>query len=181
MNFKEVIENRRSVRSFTEEVPTNDKLEEIVRLSSYSPSWKNSQTVRYHFIKEQQIKNEIATNATAGFTHNENIIKSAPIICIITSKKEISGYNSDKTFTTSKNEAWEMFDAGIASQTFCLSAFSLNIDTVILGIFDENKIKEIYSIPSDENVSAIIALGYRLNQEIKTPRRLSVSELMDIK
>jgi butyrate kinase len=33
-----------------------------------------------------------------------------------------SGYERDGSFSTSKGEGWEMFDAGIATQTFCLAA-----------------------------------------------------------
>ncbi|MFQ9394785.1 MAG: nitroreductase family protein [Lachnospiraceae bacterium] len=63
-------------------------------------------------------------------------------------------------YTTSKKDKWEMFDAGIASQTFMLAAHEYGVGTVTLGIFDEEILGKILELPEGDNVSALLAAGY---------------------
>lgn len=92
----------------------------------------------------------------------------------------ISGYEKDGSFSTSQEDRWEMFDAGIANQTFCLAAHSKGIGSVILGVFDEHKIRQYVSLPENEKVTNLIALGYPLEPAKSGPPRKEVSELLQI-
>ena len=47
MTAKECIKGRRSIRKFTEQPIDHSLLEGIIETASYSPSWKNTQIVRY--------------------------------------------------------------------------------------------------------------------------------------
>ena len=47
MDLMKAIKTRRSIRKYSTEQVSNIDLEDIVELASYSPSWKNSQTVGY--------------------------------------------------------------------------------------------------------------------------------------
>lgn len=176
MEAMEMIKERRSIRSFTEEKVTNEKLKEIIELATYSPSWKNSQIVRYNIVQDEDILEKIIENGVLNFEFNQKTIKKANGIAILSYVKEISGYEKDGSFTTSKGDAWEMFDAGIASQTFCLAAHNLGVGTVIMGIFDENKVGEIINLPKNEKVAAIIAYGVK-SKDSKMPPRKSVDEV----
>ncbi len=69
-----------------------------------------------------------------------------------------------------------MFDAGIAAQSFCLAAWDKGIGTVIMGIFDEEKIAEAINLPQDETVAALIATGY-FDQTPAAPPRKSAEEI----
>ena len=66
MDFKEVVETRRSIRKYTEKEIPDEALRECVRLASFSPSWKNSQCVSYMIIKDKAIKDEIAEIALSA-------------------------------------------------------------------------------------------------------------------
>lgn len=48
----------------------------------------------------------------------------------------------------------------MAAAHFCLAANALELGTLIMGRYDEAKIKEILSLPEDYDVSAIIAMGH---------------------
>ncbi len=180
MDFKEGIETRRSIRKYTQQEIPDEALRECVRLASFSPSWKNSQCVSYMIIKDKALKDEIAEKAVAGFVNNTKTITRATALCIVLITNGISGYNPDGTFSTSKGSGWEMFDAGIASQTFCLAAHSLGIGTVILGYLDDAKVAELAGIPEGKTAAAFIAMGYP--EKIgPMPRRKTVDELLEIK
>ena len=65
----------------------------------------------------------------------------------------------------------------IAAQTFSLAAHSMGVGSVMMGIFDENKVKEILDIPEDLNVSCLISFGYPKFEVEAVPRK-EVSDLL---
>lgn len=76
MNTIDCIKSRRSVRKFTEEKVPHEVLEQLVELSRWAPSWKNTQIARYVAVEDEALKNRIAEEATIPW--NEGIIKGAP-------------------------------------------------------------------------------------------------------
>jgi nitroreductase len=180
MEFKEVVESRRSVRKYTDQAISKETLEEIVRLSSCSPSWKNTQCVSYVVVQDPELKEKIAKDCVCGFEFNTKTITRANALAILTVKKGLSGCEEDGSFSTTKGDSWEMFDAGVAAQTFCLAAKAEGVGTVILGIIDETKTAEILGLAKDEEVAAFIAMGYP-ETDGKMPPRKAVAELLSIR
>ncbi len=70
-----------------------------------------------------------------------------------------------------------MYDAGIAAQTLCLSAHDHGLGTVIMGIFHRRELEKYLNIPEDQEIAALIALGYP-DEEPKAPRRKDVETLL---
>ena len=179
MEFTEVLQNRRSIRKYTSQPVTQEQIEEIIALARFAPSWKNSQTARYHVIFNQELKNQIAEQGTCDFSKNKLNIQNAPCLVILTTVDGVAGYNPDGSFTTSKGTHWQSFDAGIACQTFCLTAYEKGLGTLIMGIYDENKIRKILNLPETESVSALIAVGYE-TEHPNAPKRKNTSEITEI-
>lgn len=177
MEAMKCIKERRSVRRYTEDKIPHEVMEDIVLAASYAPSWKNTQVVRYHVVESQETLDDIGSECILDFQFNEKTIKNAAALVVVTAKKGRSGYEKDGSYSTSKKDGWEMFDAGIASQTFCLAAHEHGIGTVIMGIFDENLIHEKLSLPEDEKVMALIAAGYPKFQP-DMPERKNVKQLL---
>lgn len=179
MELIEGIRTRRSVRKFTDQEVTKEQIEEIVEIARFAPSWKNSQSVRYMLILNKEIKDRIASEAVMGFDWNTTIIKGAPALILVNTVDKRAGYEKDGTPSTSKGEHWQSYDAGIASATFCLAAFEKGLASVILGIYDEEKIREIAGVPEGQKVSAIIPIGYA-NEEPQAPRRKETADLLTV-
>ena len=146
-------------------------IEKIVEASAYAPSWKNTQTARYIIIEETALKNKIAKEAVMGFEWNTGIILGAPVLVVLASVPGKSGYEKDGAYSTSKKDKWEMFDAGIAAQTFQLAAHECGIGSVVMGIFDEVKVKELLGLDDTLNVSALIAIGHPAIQPTAPARK----------
>lgn len=178
MEFEEVVKGRRSVRKFINKSVEHDKIENVIKMASYAPSWKNTQAVRYTVVEERKIIKEIAENCVMNFEFNSNIIKHAPMIVIISTISGRSGFERDGSFSTSKGDKWEMFDAGIAAQTFCLSAYNHGLGSVIMGIFDEEKLHNLLNLPENQNIAAILAVGYSDESPIM-PKRKDVKEIVN--
>lgn len=64
-----------------------------------------------------------------------------------------------------------MFDVGVASQTLCLAAHEAGLGTVIMGITD------LLHIPEDQELAALIAIGYP-DIDPDAPKRKSVDDLL---
>lgn len=177
MNTIECIKSRRSVREFSEQKVSHTILEQIVDAASFSPSWKNTQISRYVAIEDEQLKDEITACVNA---HNSDIIHAAKTLIIVTYIKNRCGYERDGSFSTNKGDSWQMFDVGVASQTFCLAAHELGVASVIMGIFDGDEIAQMIKLPEDREVGALIAIGYE-KEHPTAPKRKTVDELLEYK
>lgn len=177
MDAKECIKTRRSVRKFNDKPITKETIEEVVSLSSFAPSWKNSQTVKYYALNDKNKLQKIAEKCFGGFQHNKNILSGASGLVVLTTIDGIAGFNEDGSYTTSKGTHWQSFDAGIACQTFCLAAHTLGLGSVIMGIYDEAAVKEELNIPEGESVSALITLGY-YDSVNGAPKRKELNEIL---
>lgn len=176
MNAIENIKSRRSIRKYTDEPVSHDTLEKIIEAASFAPSWKNTQIVRYIAIENPELKAKIATECTTGFTYNGGTMESAPMLIAVTVLKGRCGYERDGSFTTSRKDTWQMFDAGIAAQTFCLAAHEYGLGTVIMGIFDDT-LSDVLEIPEDRELVNIICIGHPAESP-EAPKRKSVSDLI---
>lgn len=179
MNAVECIRNRRSIRKFSDRMIDHSILEEIIETASYAPSWKHSQTIRYIAV-EGDLKNRIGAECTSAFPNNGAIIQNAPMVIALTVIKGRCGYERDGSFTTHRGDTWQMFDAGVAGEAFCLAAFDKGLGTVIMGIFDEDKIVNLLDIPKDRELIALIPVGYPAEEPV-APKRKPVSELLSYK
>jgi len=163
MNAKDCIKERRSIRKFKADPVDHALLSEIVETASYAPSWKHTQIARYIAV-EGDLKNKIAAQCTDAYPRNGEIIAQAPMLIAV-------------TFSTSKGSFWQFYDAGIATQTFCLAAWDKGIGSVIMGIFDEAKAARLLNIPEGRELAELIPVGYP-DEAPAAPRRKPAEELL---
>lgn len=178
MDAKECIMGRRSIRTFKDTPIDEQLLREIVEEASYSPSWKHTQITRYMFIKDQAVKEAIG-KCTSAYPHNGEIIASAPMLCCITIIKNRSGFERDGSYSTDREAGWQMFDAGVATQTFTLACHEHGIGSVIMGIFDRADIEKILNLPEDRELVCLVPIGYPAETPT-APKRKSVDDLLTI-
>lgn len=176
MTVKDCIKERRSIRKFKAQPVDHALLSEIIETASYAPSWKHTQITRYIAI-EGELKDRIASQCTPTYPKNGEIITQAPLLIAVTYIKGRSGFERDGSYSTSKGGEWQMFDTGIATQTFCLAAFEKGLGSVILGIFDDAEAASLLKLPEERAVAALIAVGYP-DEDPAAPRRKPVEELL---
>ena len=178
MNATECIKGRRSIRKFKNDKISHSLLESIISTSSFTPSWKNTQITRYIAIEDTSIIQKIADDFTPEF--NANIVRQVSTLIAVTFIKGRCGFERDGSFTTDRGDTWQMYDAGVASQTFCLAAHEAGLGTVIMGIFDRPEIEQFLELPEDRELVALIPVGYP-DEEPVAPRRKPVSDLLSYK
>ena len=175
MKAIDCIKGRRSIRKFKNDKITHSLLESIISTASFSPSWKNTQITRYIAIEDTSIIQKIADDFTPEF--NSNIVRQVSTLIAVTFIKGRCGFERDGSYSTKKNDRWQMFDVGVACQTFCLAAHEAGLGTVIMGIWDEDGITKLLDIPETQELAALIAIGYP-DISPEAPKRKSVEELL---
>ena len=102
------------------------------------------------------------------------------MLIAVTFIKGRCGFERDGSYSTKKEDRWQMFDVGAACQTFCLAAKEKGLGTVIMGIFDEDKITELLEIPEERELAALIAVGWP-DIAPEAPKRKSVDDLLQFR
>lgn len=174
MNLQDCILTRRSVRKFTQQPVQHETLAQIVSLAAFAPSWNNTQVSRYLVIEDAAKLDKIAHTYAP---QNAHILHSCPILVAQTFIKGYSGFEQDGSYSTDRAAGWQYYDCGLAAQTFCLAAHDLGLGTVVIGRFDRKGLERYLNIPQNQELMALIALGYP-DEHPSAPRRQDVQSLL---
>ncbi len=176
MEAIQMIKERRSVRKFKNEKVDRELMKEIVEASRFAPSWGNFQVARYTMVDDFATIKRLTEEGVHDFVYNIGTLKEAKGVLVLSYVKGKSGKLDKDEYVTSKASTWEVFDAGIACQTFCLAAHEKGVGTVIMGVIDDKSISGIVGLPKEETVAALIVYGYPDETPEATPR-MDVGEI----
>ncbi|MCM1190433.1 MAG: nitroreductase family protein [bacterium] len=175
MTANECIIGRRSIRKFTDQPVSHELIEKIVAAAAYAPSWKNTQITRYIAVEGE--KKAALAKCTSLYAGNGAVMEQAPMVIAVTMITGRSGYERDGSFSTPKKTGWQMYDAGVASEAFCLAAYEQGLGTVIMGLFDEADAAKVLDLPEGRELVALIPIGYPAESPA-APRRKTVEDLL---
>lgn len=166
--FNELIEARRSVRGYKPSEITKEELAVIVTEALNAPSWKNNEETCYRVALSAESKDSLMKRALPPF--NAANSTNAAALVVVTFKKGLSGFG-DNGPVNELGDMWGAYDAGLASSYFVLAAKNHGWDTLIMGIRNGEEIRKVMSVPEDEIVTAVIALGKSAQPYFKNPRK----------
>lgn len=155
---------------------TAEQIQEIVQAAIQAPSWKNSQTTRYYALVTPEKVEEFSAKCLPEF--NQKSSKGAALV-VTTFVKDRSGFTQDGTPDNEVGNGWGYYDLGLHDENLILRARELGLDTLIMGIRDEKAIREALSIPENELLGAVIAVGYRAINPDK-PKRKTVDDILKL-
>ncbi len=176
MELTKCMEERRSIRRYKKQPVDRDLIKQLIEAAILAPSWKNSQVSRYYAVDGDQKDQFMACLPE----FNQNNSKDASTIIVSTVVNGRSGFEKDGSYTTHLKDGFQYFDNGLQVQNLCLKAYELGLGTLIMGIYDEQKIREFLSIPDGEVVVAVIAVGYP-DIEPAMPKRKNVEDILIFK
>ena len=180
MDAIEMIKERRSVRNFKNEKVDRETMKDIIDISRWAPSWANYQIARYTLVDDDATIQKLANDGVKGFVYNINTLKNAQGVAVLSFVKGKSGKLDleKEEYATSKANIWEVFDAGITCQTFCLAAHAKGVGTCIFGVIDDASISEIAGLPEEETVAALIVYGYEEGDHVSPTPRKDVDDIL---
>ena len=177
MDAIRMIEDRRSVRKYRAGAVCRELMTEVIDVTRWAPSWGNFQVARYTLVDDPALIARFATESVKGFGYNMKTLENAPGVAVLSFLKGKSGKLGGDDYATSKASAWEVFDAGISCQTFCLAAHAKGLGTCIFGVIDDESISALVGLPDEETVAALIVYGHPDEEPAATPR-LAVDEIL---
>lgn len=175
-----MIKERRSVRKFKDKAVDRETMKEVIEVARWAPSWANFQIARYTLVDDAKTIKKLSTDGVKGFVYNVKTLEEAQGVAVLSFVKGKSGkLDPEKNeYATDKGGVWEVFDAGIACQTFCLAAHAKGVATCIMGIIDDESIAEIVGLPKEETLAALIVYGYEDGEHAKPTPRKEVDEIL---
>ena len=165
MEFNTLIAERRSVRKFSS-APNHEELVEILNAARMAPSWKNSQTTRWYVVENQEKLEQIRLALHAV---NQQKVTNATLI-VSTYVRDIAGFTKGEADNEVGN-GWGAYDLGLHDAYLILAAKNAGYDTLIVGLRDADKIRSALSIPEDEEIFSVIAIGKRAEEPALRPRK----------
>jgi nitroreductase len=98
------------------------------------------------------------------------------VLIISTYERGKSGFFQDQQ-SNEVGDGWGAYDNGLSNCYLILKARAMGFDTLIMGMRDADKLRELFSIPENETVMAVISLGYRA-EEPKRPTHRELDEIV---
>ncbi|UTC44622.1 nitroreductase family protein [Treponema sp. OMZ 857] len=172
MDLQTCMEQRRSVRKYTNQPVPRELVREIIQAAILAPSWKNSQVSRY-YVAEGNAEKELA-KCLADF--NRQSVQNAPVLIVSTVVNKRSGFTRNGEYETHLKGGFQYYDHGMQAMNLCLKAHELGLATLIMGIYDEAAIRKFFNIDENQIIVAVIAVGYAA-EEPPMPKRKTVDDI----
>lgn len=146
MDFLELAQNRYSCRSFKDKPIEQGKIDKLLKAAQASPTARNFQPQRILVLTDETERAKLSECTKYGW--------GAPVIMIICYDKEVSGKNRYDGYD------FGTIDASIVTTHLMFEATSLGLGTTWVGAFDGKKVREVYNVPNNYEIIAILPIGY---------------------
>lgn len=161
VTFDEVLATRRSVRSYDASKTISEaEVRDLLVATQEAPSWANQQPSKYYVAMSPE-KVEAVSNLVGE--RNKQNIAGAPVLIVCTYEKGKSGFFQGQQ-TNEIGDGWGAYDNGLSNAYFILAARAKGYDTLIMGMRDSDELRKLFNIPANEEVMAVISLGYRASE-----------------
>lgn len=168
MEFQKLIEERYSVRKFSEEPVSVEQINEILEAGRIAPTARNSQPQRIWVVTKPENLAKIDECSPCRY--------NAPAVLIC-------AYDNKATFThsDSNNGDWcyGIMDGSIVFTHMLLKIHDMGLGACWVGLFDGPKIQEMFGLPNDITVYSLLPFGHIAEGHEPNPRhfeRLSLEE-----
>lgn len=145
MEFKKIIKDRETVRKFDGRKPTEEQLNAILEAGRVAPTAANKQPQRVYVLESPEALAKMDLAHPCRYGANTVLMVCADLAIAL----DYLGKN-----------AYEV-DASIAATHMLLAAYDAGVDSAWLGIFEPEKVQEIFDLPENIVPVAFIDLGFR--------------------
>lgn len=189
MEVFEAINNRRSIRNFTDAPIDDATLDKILEAGRWAPSWANTQCWKFVVIRDPEIKAKVA-EAMINIQLPDRVvdnpakkaINTVPVLLAVCAEigksggKPGPGGSGELSYVTDKGD-WFMFDTALAVENMCLAIHALGLGTVILGLFEADKAEKALNVPEGHRIVVLMPIGVPA-REGNAPPRKEMAELV---
>jgi nitroreductase len=153
-----VIKERCSVRDYDPRPIEEEKLNLILESGRLAPSASNSQPWHFYVVKNRDKIKALSEKMPLGSSVVINSFMSQVPIIVVATAGPIGLLQKITSYII--NKRWYYLDVAIALEHMVLTAWELGIGSCWIGWFDEKRVKKLLDIPKNEEVIAMLTLGY---------------------
>jgi len=147
----DLIKNRWSPRSFSDQVIPEKDLHTILEAAGWAASANNEQPWQYYYASKSN--DGFARIADSLLPGNKPWAQHADVLLVAVARKTYEA--------THKENGFALHDVGMANAHLLLQAAALNVYGHIMAGFDKAKLSETLQLTDDQFAVTVIALGYR--------------------
>lgn len=167
-SFFEIVQQRYSVRSFSNQPVEDEKIRQCLQAAHLAPSACNAQPWKFIVVNDPTLKNQLADATSKHIVPMNHFTKQAPVhIVVILEKPNVTSAIG----SVIQNKPYTQIDIGIATSHLCLQATALGLGTCIIGWFNEKKVRKLLNIPMLSRPVLIVAMGYPDKPDIPAKHR----------
>ena len=150
MELDKAINERFSVKSFTNRKIDPDSITKLLEAGGMAPSAGNLQDWKFVVVTDQAKKDEIARACM-----DQIWIGQASVLIVV-----CSDLTNLRRFYDERAEVYGIEDCSAATENILLKATDMGINTTWVSAFDEEEIARIIRAPDSYKIVSVVALGY---------------------
>jgi len=141
MDVFDAIQQRRSVRSYTNETVQKEKLDKILEAARIAPTARNAQPWHFVAVTDKEKRKVLSKGTYAKF------LMQSPVVIVAIGDKKASA-------------DWYAVDVSLAVENMVLTAQAEGLGTCCVGSFDEAEVRQTVKAPDNFEVVMMLAVGY---------------------
>ncbi len=162
MELKQLFLRRESCRNFNGKKVNKQTIMDILDEARLAPSARNNQPWHFWIIDNSETFKDL-TSPLREFT------QKAGGMVIITKPKNLEYGRHD----------YANFDAGVVTAFITLAAMNKNVQTCIIGSYDDDKVKLVVPALKNEDIQIMILFGYS-EDEPRVKTRVDLANMINI-
>ncbi len=166
MELDKAINERFSVKSFTNRKIDPDSITKLLEAGGMAPSAGNLQDWKFVVVTDQAKKDEIARACM-----DQIWIGQASVLIVV-----CSDLTNLRRFYDERAEVYGIEDCSAATENILLKATDMGINTTWVSAFDEEEIARIIRAPDSYKIVSVVALGYS-DEKLDEKQRYDIRSL----
>ena len=160
MDLFKAIQDRRSVRVYTDEEVSQEDIEKLIDAARWAPSAGNIQPWEFVVVRDEDVKRGLSIAAL-----DQLFIEQAPVVIVVCANESRSEWGYGERGKT----LYCLQDTAAATQNLLLAAHAKGLGACWVGAFYEQEVRKVLDIPMGVRPVAIVPVGYPA--ETPTPRQ----------
>jgi len=168
LDVLEAINERRSIRAFTDEKVSEKDVERLIDAARWAPSAGNTQPLELVVVKDKEMKRKLSEAAL-----NQTFIQKAPVVIVVCADLN----RSSRGYGSRGKHLYSLQDTAAATENILLAAQELGLATCWVGAFREKEVTKAVKAPRNLKPVAIVPVGHPAERPVAPPKR-SVNEIV---
>lgn len=165
MDLLNLMENRHSVRTYSNKRVSREMIERIVKAGILAPTACNFQPIKILVVQSDKALEKLSSAAN---------FYNAPLVFAVLSKKDEAWHRPFDGMVT------DQIDASIVTDHMMLEATELGLGSVWICYFNPEIIKDALEIENGYEVTNLLAVGFESdNSKIQIKKRKDISKVVD--